>query len=180
EVKAEFEALKTPVARVSVRTSHAGQSQTTALSQVLLVKAHETTLAAPGELQAGASAEMRCSVHGVRSLTESVPLAASVEGRFVAPEGKVTELYKGKTGADGLAPVRFVAPEVPPGSYKVQVETRSALGEEKLEKSVTVGSGVKVLLTTDKPLYQPNQTIHLRALALRSHDLQPRASSDIV
>ena len=51
---------------------------------------------------------------------------------------------------------------MPPGSYKLEVVTKSAFGEEKFQRDVQVGKSAKVLLTTDKPLYQPGQTMHLR------------------
>ena len=57
-------------------------------------------------------------------------------------------------------------PKLPTGDYKLVVATRSNLGEEKVERDVKVKGEPKVLLVTDKPLYQPGQTIHLRALAL--------------
>ena len=36
-----------------------------------------------------------------------------------------------------------------------------------------------MLLVTDKPLYQPGQLMHLRALALQSFDLKPVAGADL-
>ena len=35
------------------------------------------------------------------------------------------------------------------------------------------------MLVTDKPLYQPGQLIHLRALALQTHDLTPVAKQPL-
>ena len=40
---------------------------------------------------------------------------------------------------------------------------------------MTVSRDYRVLLTTDKPIYQPGQVIHLRALALSAFDLTPAA-----
>ena len=40
---------------------------------------------------------------------------------------------------------------------------------------MTVERDYRVLLTTDKPIYQPGQVIHLRALALGTFDLTPAA-----
>src|SRR5262249_20073142 len=93
--------------------------------------------------------------------------------------GKSYELYKGKAGADGGVEARFQMPTLPDGQYKMEVVTRSSLGEEKLERDVRVKSEAKVLLVTDKPLYQPGQLIHIRALALRPFDLAAVAGSDL-
>ena len=66
-------------------------------------------------------------------------------------------------------------PKLPTGDYKLVVATTSALGEEKLERDVKVKAEPKILLVTDKPLYQPGQMIHIRALCLQS--LRPDARS---
>src|SRR5262249_53849384 len=42
-----------------------------------------------------------------------------------------------------------------------------------------VKSVPKVLLTTDKPLYQPGQVIRIRALALRAFDLKPASAAGL-
>ena len=59
---------------LQLRYSFGKEKVETELSKILLAKAHETTLATSPELYAGSSAALRCEVHGVRSLTETVPL----------------------------------------------------------------------------------------------------------
>jgi hypothetical protein len=183
----QFDPLKVPADRVTVRCRFGDRpvrASEVALGKVLLVKAHETTLVGSRELYAGTEAAFRCAVHGVKSATETVPLPGSrvtFHLRSSAPgaPSKDVSLYEGKVGADGSAEVRFRVPEVPAGAYKLVVKTQSALGEEALEREVRVLSTLKVLLTTDKPLYQPGQLMHLRALALRPFDLQPVAKADL-
>src|SRR5205085_2258412 len=134
------------------------------LKEKLLLKAHETSLTAGTEFHAGTTTALRCSVHGVKSVSETVPLAkASIEVQLKDKDGKVYELYKGQAGADGVAAPQINVPSVPAGTYKMVVTTKSALGEEKLERDVKIKAEPKVLLTTDKPLYQPGQLIHIRA-----------------
>jgi hypothetical protein len=165
---------KLPAGQVRVRCSFGDRPAEVALSKILLVKAHETSLTASPELFAGSQAALRCAVHGVRSATETVPLpGADVKVQLRGRGDKVYPLYRGKAGADGAAAVTFRVPELPAGSYKLEVSTKSALGEEKLARDVKVKTSAKVLLTSDKPLYQPGQKMHLRALALRSFDLKP-------
>src|SRR5262249_58569004 len=55
-----------------------------------------------------------------------------------------------------------------------------AVGEENLQRTVQVKSEAKILLVTDKPLYQPGQLMHLRALALRPFDLKPVRKAELV
>src|SRR5262249_21211617 len=147
----------------------------------LLAKAHETALTSGQEFVAGSTASLRCTVQAVKSLTETLPLAgADVTIRLKDKDGKARELYSGKAGADGVAAIQFKVPAVPGGQYKLEVATKSAIGEEKLEREVRVKSEGKVLLVTDKPLYQPGQLIHIRALALRPFDLTPVAGTDLI
>ena len=176
-----FELLspKTPADKVTLRCAFGKDRMETPLDKVLLVKAHETALSGGQEFYAGAPAALRCEVHGVKSFTETIPLAASVAIQLTGKDGKPIPVYDGKTGADGVAEAQFTTPDLPAGSYKMQVVTKSALGEEKLERDVTVKTAPRVLLVTDKPLYQPGQLMHLRALALQSFDLKPVAGADL-
>src|SRR5262245_29683206 len=170
-----FDRVRAKPDQVTVRCRLDGQTSTVGLATILLARAHETALSASTEYFAGSSAEMACKVRGVKSLTETVPLVADVVVEWLGRDGKARSLYTGKTGEDGLAHVRFQVPDVPPGQYTLQVKSKSAFGDETLKREVKVTSLPKVLLTTDKPLYQPGQTIHLRALALRAFDLVPAA-----
>jgi hypothetical protein len=157
---------------VTVRYFAGGLEREVPLSDILLLKGHETTLFAPSEMIAGSHAALRCGVHGVRSLSETVPLDAAVIVNLIGANKKAQRLATGKTDGAGPADIRFKLPETP-GKYQLEVVTTSALGQEKLRSDVVLRDSTKVLLTTDKPLYQPGQTIHLRALALRSFDLLP-------
>lgn len=177
----EFAAPRVAADKVTVRCRFGKQKADVALGKIMLVKAHETALNAGQEFFAGSTAALRCEVHGVKSLTETIPLpGALVEVSFVTKDGKSVEVFEGKAGKDGVAAAQFKVPALPPGSYKMKVTTKSALGEEKLERDVTVKHTPRVLLVTDKPLYQPGQVIHLRALALGAFDLAPIAAKEIV
>jgi hypothetical protein len=147
-------------------------------ARAALATAHETTLSASADLFAGSQASLRCSVQSVKSIAATTPLAADIVVELHAGT-RVLSLYKGKTGKDGVAEVRFAVPDLPAGAHRMEVRTKSALGQEKLEREVRIHAAPKVLLTTDKPLYQPGQTIHIRALALRSFDLAPWAAQGL-
>jgi hypothetical protein len=60
------------------------------------------------------------------------------------------------------------------------VNTKSKLGSDKLEQDVRIKADSKILLVTDKPLYQPGQLIHIRALALQAFDLHPAAGKELI
>src|SRR5207244_5670503 len=99
--------------------------------------------------------------------------------RLRAKDGQVFPLATEKTRASGAVDAAFTVPDVPAGQYTLEVATRSAGGADKLEHSVQVKSGAKILLVTDKPLYQPGQVMHIRALSLRPFDLKPVADSEL-
>ena len=109
------------------------------------------------------SSSLRCGIHSVKSLTQTIPLIGDVEVRLKSGNGKEQSLYKGKTNKDGIADAQFRMPVLPPGQYTLVVATKSDLAEEKLEQPIKVKSEPKILLVTDKPLYQPGQ-----------HDAHPR------
>src|SRR5262249_26936503 len=145
----------------------AGNTYSVPVRQVLLAKAHETTLAASQEFFAGSSTAIRCAVHGIKSMTQSMPLVGATVKVSLRPhdgKGKPVSLYSGKTGKDGSAEAQFQVPAVPTGPYVLTVATQSALGQEKLERQVQIKADTKILLVTDKPLYQPGQLMRIRAL----------------
>src|ERR1043166_2918302 len=119
-----------PLDRLALRLSFGGRKTEVPLGKVLLAKGHEMTLAGGQQLHAGGSASLTCSVNGIRSITESLPLAGSeVIVRLRDKAGKVHEVYKGRTGVNGTADVQFEVPELESGQYTMEVITRSALGE---------------------------------------------------
>lgn len=83
-------------------------------------------------------------------------------------------LFEGVTDAQGTAEVMFTVPPAGFGSRTLRVTAETPLGLVTAHQPVQIERRNKILLTTDKPLYQPGQTIHLRALAL---DASTRAAA---
>jgi len=77
-----------------------------------------------------------------------------------------TPLFEGKTQALGTAQVEFTLPAASFGARTLRVTAETPLGPVAAGQPIQVERRNKILLTTDKPLYQPGQTMHLRALAL--------------
>ena len=86
-------------------------------------------------------------------------------------------LFKGQTNKEGTVDAAFGVPEWPQGSYRLVVKVAALNEKDEVTRTVTLRAGEQVLLTTDKPLYQPGQTIHVRALALRQPDQRPYANA---
>src|SRR5262249_24591070 len=122
-----------PADQVTLRCHLDGKIQFAAkVSELMFAKAHETTLSSGQEFVAGSTASLRCTVQGVKSLTESIPLGGADVAIRLREKNKVHELYTGKTAADGVAAIQFKVPALPAGQYKMEVATKSAFGEAKL------------------------------------------------
>jgi hypothetical protein len=92
-----------------------------------------------------------------------------VEGQDVTFEvvqnDEVVQTQVATTEATGDAEVQMRVET--PGDYKVRAHMSSHGTKTKLEDGVKVDAGMgKLLLTSDKPIYQPGQSINLRALSL--------------
>ena len=95
-------------------------------------------------------------------------------------DGKVT-LIDAITDANGHAQAEVPVPaDVTLGAAKLTVKVTGQGVTESEELALTIVRSRKVLLTTDKPLYQPGQTLHVRALALRKGDKAPEAKKEAI
>ncbi|MEZ8220358.1 Alpha-2-macroglobulin family N-terminal region [Candidatus Fervidibacteria bacterium JGI MDM2 JNZ-1-D12] len=83
-------------------------------------------------------------------------------------------VFAGTTNDDGIVDAQFRAPSQA-GTYDLKITVKSPVGSDQIDQTVTVEESAQILLTTDKPIYQPSQTIHIRALCLRKPDLKPAA-----
>jgi 5-hydroxyisourate hydrolase-like protein (transthyretin family) len=111
----------------------------------------------------------------VRNSETNAPIADANVAVKLAPKGIgfAQTLYSGKTDKSGTAPVAFTIPTNVSGDQTLVIETDSGAGRDHIERAIKVQRDYKVLVTTDKPLYQPSQVIHLRALALGALDRLP-------
>lgn len=106
---------------------------------------------------------------------------APVEVYLNDPAGESQLVYSGVTGPDGLAQVSFAVPEVSTPEQVMEIVTtieqedpnvyQTFAGEYRTYQDVYVGRAYNILVSTDKPVYQPGQVIHMRGLALDSLDL---------
>ena len=132
---------------------------------------HETLVLGQNSFTPGSTGAVRVVVRDTRS---GAPLSgAQINVSLRDKNGATQALYQGRTDPQGSANVSFKVPLTPAPEQTLVIETRSELGSDTVERPVTVRRAYRVLLTTDKPLYQPGQVIHLRGLALSTFDLQP-------
>ncbi|MFQ6120686.1 MAG: MG2 domain-containing protein [Methanosarcinales archaeon] len=132
----------------------------------------ETVIIGQSALSAGSEAGLRVIALNHKDNTPIPNARIKLE---IAPKGKWTgkkTLYQGVTNKDGTADINFTTPD-DIGNYDLYVTTSSNIGKDKITKTISLERNYKILLTTDKTLYQPSQTIHIRALALQKSNLKP-------
>ena len=120
----------------------------------------------------------------LRILVQTHGSGSPVEGAWVGvtlrdENSKETLLFQGKTDEHGSPNAEFVIPEGLEGNYELLITAKSESGKDEIVKPVNIERTYRILLTSDKPLYQPGQTMHLRALSLRNSDLRP-AQEEVV
>jgi hypothetical protein len=92
--------------------------------------------------------------------------------------GQVVQSQDVTTEVTGDAQVRMNVEH--PGDYQVRAHMTAHGTQTELQDPVQVVSGAgKLLLTSDKPIYQPGQLINLRALSLGHDGNEPIASSPV-
>ncbi|HEX9833280.1 MAG TPA: MG2 domain-containing protein, partial [Mycobacterium sp.] len=104
-----------------------------------------------------------------------LPIANSrVKVSLAVPDGDTKPVFTGTSDEQGLVRVSFDIPDdVENPNQVLVVESTSSRGTVVHEEAVYVGRAYNILVSTDKPVYQPGQTIHVRALALDSLALKP-------
>ncbi len=143
------------------------------------VDAQRTILVGASRFAPDSDASLRVLV---QEADEGRPIeGARVKVSLAASEGldRPVSLFEGRTDENGTLPVRFHVPADAPSEARLVVETRSNAGRDRVERSVTIEREYRLLLSTDKPLYQPGQTVHMRAVALSTFDLAAAADATV-
>ncbi len=97
---------------------------------------------------------VEASLHGPgvdQVLTPKEPWAKSTSGKW----GEIT------------------LPKVNDGDYTLKTVVRSTIGESTLEMPMPLYAPARIHLITDRPLYEPGNTVQFRALLLKAADLSP-------
>ncbi|MCX7995208.1 MAG: MG2 domain-containing protein [candidate division WOR-3 bacterium] len=92
---------------------------------------------------------------------------------------KEKKVYEGMTDNSGTCETNFtLGGEIKNARLKFIVT--SELGKDEYEASIKLTSGNITYLVTDKPIYQPGQTIHIRTLSLQKPGLNAVKDKEIV
>jgi len=107
------------------------------------------------------------------------PRARVVISLLTTQDETVDVLYRGRTDGRGTLRAAFDIPAVDPGAYRIAASARTGDLSDRVVQDVRIKRASQILLTTDKPIYQPSQTMHIRALALRRPDLRADAGQHL-
>ena len=112
----------------------------------------------------GGAAAVRVVVTDSRN--EPIAGASSVRIELAPPKEKARTLFTGRLNSRGTTEAQFRFPAGVVGSFPLHFVVDTPIGSSEYTQQVRLEDKVSVLLTTEKPIYQPGQTIHVRALAL--------------
>jgi len=104
-----------------------------------------------------------------------IQLLGSSHGQSLGPRS----LFTGTLNERGTAQAHFRFPAGLVGSYSLRYAVDTAIGPAEYTQDIQLDDKVSILLTTEKPIYQPSQTIHVRALALDRSNHQAAAGHNL-
>lgn len=115
----------------------------------------------------------------VRDHADSRPISGARVRLVLEGNGVRETLGEFKTDEAGSVSDPIHVPAIAPGKYDLVIESDSPIGSDRIVKPIQVRRESRVYVATDKPVYQPGQTIHMRAMALDSTSLKPLAGQTV-
>jgi len=109
------------------------------------------------------------------SKNEVIAGRGSVRIEFLGTDGKSHLLFTGQLNRRGTTEAQFRFPAGFAGSCQLRYVVDTPIGSTEFTQPVRLEDKVSILLTTEKPIYQPGQTIHVRGLALDRSDHEAAA-----
>src|SRR5580698_2147520 len=109
------------------------------------------------------------------SKNEAIAGAASLRIELSSPGQSARILFTGPLNRRGTTEAQFRFPTGLTGTYPLRYAVDTPLGSAESTQQVRLEDKSSILLTTEKPIYQPGQTIHVRALALDRSNHQASA-----
>ena len=110
----------------------------------------------------------------------------SIEVSLQQPGLESELLYRGRTDASGAAQVVFDVPDAVTSvdplmdpTTRLSIELDAGSGSLFAQRTIVIADVNDVLLTTDKPVYQPGQVLHMRGLALNRATMEAAANQQI-
>jgi len=130
----------------------------------------DVTLVAPKSAASAGTFVLRATVKDQRGAGGA---NEQVTGVLKGADGAVLQQLNATTDANGEVSLTFTAPDDGSASVQVALEVGPGGNRGRWEGSVALAQSKNVLLTTDKPRYQPGQMMHLRALVFQGAQRTP-------
>src|ERR1035441_8127703 len=112
----------------------------------------------------GGAAAVRVIVTDSKNEAIAGPGTARIE--LLAPSQSPRVLFTGPLNRRGTTEAQFRFPAGDAGSFSMRYMVDTPIGSTELTQQVRLEEKAAILLTTEKPIYQPGQVIHVRVLAL--------------
>src|SRR5262249_48099065 len=100
------------------------------------------------------------------SNNDFIPGRSVIQIELLVPNHRNHLLFTGRLNQRGTIEAQFRFPVDLTGRYQLRYAVDTPIGSTEFTQQVRLEDKVSILLTTEKPIYQPGQTIHIRALAL--------------
>jgi MG2 domain/Alpha-2-macroglobulin bait region domain/Macroglobulin domain MG3 len=157
--------------RVRVRFVYSGETtpafeQTRSVSEIL--RRPVVHILGQSSYLAGSRAAIRVLIAD----TNNRPIAgeSSLRIELLAPNQPAQALFAGRVNRRGAVDAQLGFPAALTGGAQLHFVAETPIGSAEFTQPIRLEDKVSILLTTEKPLYQPGQTIHIRALALNRAD----------
>jgi uncharacterized protein YfaS (alpha-2-macroglobulin family) len=115
------------------------------------------------EYIAGSQAAIRVIVSEANS---NIAQTGSLRIDLLVPDKEARPLFSGNLNGRGTVEAGFRFPAGLTGGYQLRFVVDTPIGSAEYTQPVQLEDKASILLTTEKPIYQPGQTIHVRALAM--------------
>jgi A-macroglobulin TED domain/Alpha-2-macroglobulin family/Carboxypeptidase regulatory-like domain/MG2 domain/A-macroglobulin receptor binding domain/Alpha-2-macroglobulin bait region domain len=104
-----------------------------------------------------------------------IPESGAVAIELLQPGGNSHPLFSGPLNRRGTLEAQFRFPAGLTGNFQIRYVADTPIGSAEFTQAVKLQDKAFILLTTEKPIYQPGQTIHIRALSLDRADSRAEA-----
>jgi hypothetical protein len=146
-----------------------------ALRQTVALDAAGLRRGGPGRVTLAATVHYTtCDADADHDLRASAPAFGAIALSLTGGRGPARPLeVAGWEHRHGAATAELTLPEVPDGDYQLHASYRTPLGSGEVVAPLALYTPARIHVITDRPLYQPGNTVRFRAVALRARDLAP-------
>jgi hypothetical protein len=120
------------------------------------------------EYMAGSAAAIRIIVADASHA--DLPESGNIRIELLAQGQPPRPLFSGSLNRRGTLQAQFRFPAGLTGKFQMRYIADTPIGSAESTQDVQLQDKASILLTTEKPVYQPGQTIHIRALSLDRAD----------